>query len=114
MATRTDRVSAMSHSNLALGACFGDYRSGFSIRQVRVPPDGEPQNFSRFKPKVYLGFALSNSWVSHYPASDAQFAMRTRAAREAGDVVFMGYALGLSADEPSRERYATRRDGANS
>ena len=83
---------AYVYSNLALGACFGDYRSGFRFAKLGLDLM-ESRKLLRFKPRVYLGFALSNSWVEHLSASDALLRRAFEAAREAGDVVFMGYAL---------------------
>jgi PAS domain S-box-containing protein len=75
-----------------LGACFGDYGTGFRFAQLGLDLM-ESRKLFRFKPRVYLGFALSNSWVTHLSASHALLRRAFEAAREAGDVVFMGYAL---------------------
>jgi predicted ATPase/signal transduction histidine kinase len=83
---------AYVYSNLALGACFGDYRSGFRFAKLGFDLM-ESRKLLRFRPRVYLGFALSNSWVEHLSASHALLRRTFEAAREAGDVVFMGYAL---------------------
>jgi PAS domain S-box-containing protein len=83
---------AYVYSNLALGACFGDYRSGFRFAKLGFDLM-ESRKLFRFKPRVYLGFALSNSWVKHLSASHALLRRTFEAAREAGDLVFMGYAL---------------------
>jgi PAS domain S-box-containing protein len=83
---------AYVYSNLALGACFGDYRSGFRFAKLGFDLM-ESRKLLRFKPRVYLGFALSNSWVKHLSASHTLLRHTFEAAREAGDVVFMGYAL---------------------
>ena len=83
---------AYVYSNLALGACFGDYRSGFRFAKLGLDLM-ESRKLLRFKPRVYLGFALSNSWVTHLSASHALLRRAFEAARESGDVVFMGYAL---------------------
>ena len=80
------------YSNLALGACFGDYRTGFQFAKLGFDLM-ESRKLFRFKPRVYLGFALSNSWVKHLSASHAVLRRAFEAAREAGDLVFMGYAL---------------------
>ena len=80
------------YSNLALGACFGDYRTGFRFAKLGFDLM-ESRKLFRFKPRVYLGFALSNSWVKHLSASHAVLRRAFEAAREAGDLVFMGYAL---------------------
>ena len=83
---------AYVYSNLALGPRFGDFRSGFRFAKLGFDLM-ESRNLVRFKPKVYLGFALSNSWVEHLSASHSLLRRTFEAAREAGDVVFMGYAL---------------------
>lgn len=83
---------AYVYSNLALGACFGDYRSGFRFAKLGFDLM-ESRELFRFKPRVYLGFALSNSWAKHLSASHALLRRTFETAREAGDVVFMGYAL---------------------
>ena len=83
---------AYVYSNLALGACFGDYRSGFRFARLGVDLM-ESRELFRFRARVYLGFALSNSWAKHLAVSHALLRRTFEAAREAGDIVFMGYAL---------------------
>ena len=82
---------AYVYSNLAL-SLFGDFRTGFRFAKLGFDLM-ENRNLVRFKPKVYLGFALSNSWVEHLSASHSLLRRTFEAAREVGDVVFMGYAL---------------------
>ena len=79
---------AYVYSNLG----FGDYRSGFRFAKLGFDLM-ESRKLFRFKPKVYLGFALSSSWVKHLTISHALLRGAFEAAREAGDVVYMGYAL---------------------
>ena len=83
---------AYVYSDLGVGAHFGDYRSGFRFAKLGFDLM-ESHKLFRFKPRVYVGFALSSSWVKHLSANDALLRRAFEAAREAGDVVFMGYAL---------------------
>ena len=53
----------------------------------------EKRGLSRFKPRIYLGFAMANSWIKHLSTSQALLRQAVDIARESGDLVFMGYAL---------------------
>ena len=83
---------AYVYSNLAFGCRFGDYRSGFRFAKLGLDLM-EQRKLFRFKPRVYLGFAIANSWIEHVSASHALLRRAFDTAREAGDLVFMGYAL---------------------
>ena len=81
------------------GSCFayvysdlGLNRSGFRFAKLGFDLM-ESRKLVRFKPKVYLGFALSSSWAKHLSVSHALLRRAFEAAREAGDLVYMGYAL---------------------
>ena len=81
------------------GSCFayvysdlGLNRSGFQFAKLGFDLM-ESRKLVRFKPKVYLGFALSSSWAKHLSVSHALLRRAFEAAREAGDLVYMGYAL---------------------
>jgi predicted ATPase/C4-dicarboxylate-specific signal transduction histidine kinase len=83
---------AYVYSNLAFGCRFGDYRSGFRFAQLGFDLM-EKRGLSRFKPRIYLGFAMATSWIKHLSASQALLRRAVAIAREAGDLVFLGYAL---------------------
>jgi predicted ATPase/signal transduction histidine kinase len=83
---------AYVYSNLAFGCRFGDYRSGFRFAQLGFDLV-EKRKLTRFKPRVYLGFAMANSWIKHLSTSQALLRRAIDIARESGDLVFMGYAL---------------------
>ena len=83
---------AYVYSNLAFGCRFGDYRSGFRFAKLGFDLT-EKRGLSRFKPRIYLGFAMANSWVKHLSTSQALLRRAIDIARESGDLVFMGYAL---------------------
>ena len=83
---------AYVYSNLAFGCRFGDYRSGFRFAKLGLDLMEQRKLFS-FRPRVYLGFAIANSWVEHLSSSFPMLHRAFEAAREAGDLVFMGFAL---------------------
>jgi PAS domain S-box-containing protein len=83
---------AYVYSDLAFDARSGDHRAGFRFAKLGFDLM-ESRNLLRFKPKVYLGFALSNSWVTHLSESHVLLRRTFEAARDVGDVVYMGYAL---------------------
>ena len=83
---------AYVYSNLAFGCRFGDYRSGFRFAKVGLDLM-EQRKLFRFKPRVYLGFAIANCWIKHLSASHALLRRAFDTARESGDLVYMGYAL---------------------
>ncbi|WP_024520925.1 AAA family ATPase [Bradyrhizobium sp. Tv2a-2] len=83
---------AYVYSNLAFGCRFGDYRSGFRFAKVGLDLM-ERHKLFRFKPRVYLGFAIANSWIEHLSVSHALLRRAFDTARETGDLVYMGFAL---------------------
>jgi PAS domain S-box-containing protein len=83
---------AYVYSNLAFGCRFGDYRTGFRFAQLGFDLM-EKRGLSRFKPRIYLGFAMANSWIKHLSTSQTLLRRAIDIARESGDLVFLGYAL---------------------
>ena len=101
---------AYVYSDLGVGAHFGDYRSGFRFAKLGFDLM-ESHKLFRFKPRVYVGFALSSSWVKHLSANDAllrrAFAGGARGRRRR----FHGIRAAHVADKPDRPRCAPGRDG---
>ncbi|RXH24168.1 histidine kinase [Bradyrhizobium nanningense] len=83
---------AYVYSNLAFGCRFGDYRSGYRFAKVGLDVM-EQRKLFRFKPRVYLGFAIANSWIEPLSTSHALLRRAFDTARETGDLVYMGFAL---------------------
>jgi predicted ATPase/signal transduction histidine kinase len=83
---------AYVYSNLAFGCRFGDYRSGFRFAQLGFDLM-EKRGLSRFKPRIYLGFAMATSWIKHLSTSQALLRRAVGIAQDSGDLVFLGYAL---------------------